>query len=318
MLKLSLIIPVYGVENYIHKFLSTLEKNLIPGIEVLLIDDGTKDNSGKIADEFALLHSEYVKVVHKSNGGASSARNLGLDIARGEYVIFPDSDDYLADNYVKVILDSIKKYDEPDMIFFDYYIDEFDKNKKLCTISNINEGTICREDFLQEFVKDKYIKSFLANKAIRKSFYAGISFNTRTRIAEDYEVLTDVALLLEKIIYIPIPLYHYVMRGTSLTHTMTLKDKLRYFELSMERYRKFLVFDREISLYGLVKAALLVLREVYLSQVYVNVSIYESVIDKNILEIVKDKAFNLNEKKHCLLVWSRLAKIYYRIKYKNQ
>ena len=117
MKKLSLIVPIYGVEKYIHKFLGSLEKNLLPGVEVLLIDDGTKDDSGKIADEFALMHPQYVRVVHKENGGLSSARNKGLEIAFGEYVIFPDPDDYLADDYVETILKAIDEYNNPDMIF---------------------------------------------------------------------------------------------------------------------------------------------------------------------------------------------------------
>ena len=111
MVKLSLIVPIYGVEKYINGFLSSLEKNLQIGIEVLLINDGTKDNSDKIAEQFALKHRECVRVVHKENGGASSARNYGLQLAKGEYVIFPDSDDLLADNYVITILDAIRDYD---------------------------------------------------------------------------------------------------------------------------------------------------------------------------------------------------------------
>ena len=69
MIKLSLVVPTYGVEKYIHKFLGSLAKNLQSGVEVLIINDGTKDNSGKIAEEFANKYSEYIKVINKSNGG---------------------------------------------------------------------------------------------------------------------------------------------------------------------------------------------------------------------------------------------------------
>lgn len=85
---LSLIVPTYGVENYIYDFLDSLEANFVPGVEVIIVDDGTKDRSGVIADEFALGHAGYVKVLHKENGGASSARNAGLELATGEYVFF--------------------------------------------------------------------------------------------------------------------------------------------------------------------------------------------------------------------------------------
>ena len=154
MIRLSLIVPIYGVEKYIGKFLSTLEKNLQKDIEVLLIDDGSKDNSGKIADEFALKHQEYVTVIHKENGGVSDARNKGLQISKGEYVLFPDPDDLLAEDYVMEVLSAIDRYNKPDLILFDYYVGDGMEGWSVNTVSTLKQGVNNKKDFICEFVKE--------------------------------------------------------------------------------------------------------------------------------------------------------------------
>lgn len=108
------------------------------------------------------------------------------------------------------------------------------------------------------------------------------------------------------------------MRTASLTHTMLLKDKLKWFELSVKRYRNFKDFSSNLSLYGLIKVDFSILREIYLTKVDVDVSVYENVIRKNILKIIKDRSFSVNEKKHCLLVWLCIYPQYWRLKYKKQ
>lgn len=120
MIKFSLIVSIYGVEKYIKRFLDSLNFNLLPGVEVILVDDGSRDKSGIIADEYANKHRDCVKIIHKENGGVSSARNRGVLEASGEYVIFPDPDDILEKTYCFNILNAISKYNHPDIIFFGY------------------------------------------------------------------------------------------------------------------------------------------------------------------------------------------------------
>lgn len=107
---LTMVVPIYGVEKYIHKFLASLTPNLRPEVEVILVDDGSRDNCGTIIDEYAALHSDTVSIIHKPNGGVSSARNAGLERATGEYIIFPDPDDYLDERFSATILEAIEKY----------------------------------------------------------------------------------------------------------------------------------------------------------------------------------------------------------------
>lgn len=108
MEKVTIIVPVYNVENYINECVDSLINQKYKEIEILLIDDGSTDNSGKICDAYA--KNDNVKVYHKKNGGLSDARNYGLKKATGKYICFVDSDDYVKDDYVESMLKNIKKY----------------------------------------------------------------------------------------------------------------------------------------------------------------------------------------------------------------
>ena len=103
--KISIIIPVYNVEQYLSRCVESILNQTFSDFELLLIDDGSPDKSGKICDEYAMTDSR-IRVFHKENDGVSSARNLGLDNARGEWVTFVDSDDWIKNNYLKVFNDN--------------------------------------------------------------------------------------------------------------------------------------------------------------------------------------------------------------------
>lgn len=316
-MKLTLVVPTYGVEKYIPRFLTSLEINLQAGIEVLIINDGTKDNSAIIAEEFAARYPGYVRVVNKENGGVSSARNKGLELVRGEYIIFPDPDDYLADDYVGTILEAIDKYDSPDMIFFDYYEGSEQQGFTIKTVPDFKEGIVSKEIFVREFIKDKAIKGFLWSKAIKTSCYNGLFFNETTRFAEDYEILTDIALKLEKIVYIHKPLYYYVMREDSITHTAKLSDLLRFYKLVSDRQNKFAQAYKDLSICALVRTILSILIKFYDGESVNSAYRYERFIKDNFINIVCSKDLRLNEKKQCLLIYLGMAAFYYKLKHRK-
>ena len=109
-IKVSVIIPIYNVEKYLEECLESVINQTHTYLEIILIDDGSNDNSGNIADSYALKDSR-IKVVHKKNEGVSIARNTGIDIATGEYICFSDADDYLMNDYVEYLLELITKND---------------------------------------------------------------------------------------------------------------------------------------------------------------------------------------------------------------
>lgn len=103
----SVIVPIYKVEAYIDKCIRSILKQTYKNYEVILVDDGSPDKCPDICDKYACEY-DNIRVLHKKNGGLSDARNAGVSIARGEYVTFVDSDDYIADDYIETLV-SMKK-----------------------------------------------------------------------------------------------------------------------------------------------------------------------------------------------------------------
>ena len=102
-MKLSIIVPVYKVEEYLGECIDSLLSQTIDDYEIILVDDGSPDNSGKIADEYAAANPDVIRVLHIDNGGQGRARNFALDIAKGDFVGFVDSDDWVThDTYEKM------------------------------------------------------------------------------------------------------------------------------------------------------------------------------------------------------------------------
>lgn len=105
---ISVIVPVYNVEKYLKKCVDSITSQTYKNLEILLVDDGSTDSSGQICNEFE-KNDARIKVIHKKNGGLSDARNAGLDRAKGQYYAFIDSDDYIQDNTIEIMLNAIKK-----------------------------------------------------------------------------------------------------------------------------------------------------------------------------------------------------------------
>ena len=106
---ISVIVPIYKVEQYLRQCVDSILNQTHSALEVILVDDGSPDGSGKICDEYAARDSR-VRVIHKKNGGLSDARNAGIDIARGDYIAFVDSDDWLEPDTYESMLAAMKKY----------------------------------------------------------------------------------------------------------------------------------------------------------------------------------------------------------------
>lgn len=129
--KVSIVLPIYNVEKYLRQSVNSAINQTLQDIEIILVDDGSTDASPQIADEYANKDSR-VKVIHKKNGGLSSARNAGVRIARGKYVYYLDSDDYIAENAMEILYEKAEENDL-DMVFFnaDSFLDEDDQQSAI-------------------------------------------------------------------------------------------------------------------------------------------------------------------------------------------
>lgn len=210
----SFIIPVYNCGGYLDECLASILAQTVRDFEILLIDDGSTDGSGAKCDEYARKYP-FIRCFHKENGGASSARNVGIDNARGEYLLFIDGDDTIARDTLKRIGDLLTE-DTGMVVFgmaFDYYAapegEILRTEKKSCAYrGSADTGTILRE--FDGFFNDNALSS-ACNKVFRRSVIesCGLRFRESMRLYEDLEFVLRYLAHISSASFAAEPLYHY-------------------------------------------------------------------------------------------------------------
>ena len=231
---LSIIIPVYNAEKYVDGLLKKFIQQDLKNVEIILIDDGSKDNSLNICNEYA-KKSQSVVVYHQENQGASAARNKGIELAQGKYIVFADSDDGIADNYINDIC-KICEEQQTDLIQFDAYIKKDEEiNVRECRIL---QGVSQLKDYyhivLNQEVNEPWDKAYRA-KIIHKN---GIRFDTNMTIGEDVNLTVDF-LRFAKTVYVHHGAYYYYERneaGICSNAKMKHLDDLELLYQNMQRF----------------------------------------------------------------------------------
>ncbi len=228
---ISVIVPVYKVEKYLEKCIESVLKQTYTNLQIILVDDGSPDNCGKICDEYAKKDSR-IEVIHKANGGLSDARNVGISKAKGRYIGFVDSDDYIKEDMYEILLNLIKKYDA-DVSICNLY-DVIDGNECIRNKENgIREYS--RLDILKKVLLDKNIQSYAWNKLYEKELFDEIKYP----IGKKYEDIGTTFYLFEKcnkIVVTSEPEYYYLKRADSLVNNVTESTILDYTEIIIQRY----------------------------------------------------------------------------------
>jgi glycosyltransferase involved in cell wall biosynthesis len=237
MIRLSIIIPVYNVERYISKcFHSIIDSNSLDNVEIICVDDGSQDKSGEICDEFAKRYRQ-IQVIHQKNRGVAVARNIGLAVARGEYIAWVDGDDYVEKSWLNFILGTLKAQ-KPDLLVFDYF--EETNSQMIVKYMPFKEGIVDKKKYIYELSREINVHSFLWQYVIRSSFYTPECFDSTNISQEDYDCLTTLIPKLEYIYYLKGPLYHYIQREGSLVHSDASKERLlSAIQIAKRRYQYF-------------------------------------------------------------------------------
>lgn len=209
MKKVSVIVPVYNVEAYIDKCLDSLVNQTLKDIEIIVVNDGSPDNSQKIIDKYAKKYPNKVKAYIKENGGLSDARNYGLKHATGEYISFVDSDDYLDDDaYEKLYNFAIKK--DADIVCFNLKFIYPDG-----TVSYMYGGT-------DEVIKpEEYIigASSACTKFYKRNFLEKVNFKfTKGITSEDIAIIPSLIIHTNKVFYLENCNYNYIQRNGSIAN----------------------------------------------------------------------------------------------------
>ncbi len=278
----SIIVPIYNVEKYLEVCIKSIIEQTYSNVEIILIDDGSSDNSGYICDEWA-KKDERVNVIHKQNGGLSDARNVGKQYANGEYFVFVDGDDYIAPTLVSYCYESAKRY-EVDIVVYEWYRVEEEYNELYKDTINPSIERMKGSDLLREFVLNEKGHATICNKFYKREIWDGIDFPVG-KLHEDEYVITDILLKAKNIIVSDNRLYYYRKRNRSITNVFNKKSFYDTLEAIGERCKK-LKYDEELYSVTL---------NLYLVQI---IKIYKIEQKKEKKKLLKDfrKNFNISMK----------------------
>ena len=218
--KISIIIPVYNTEKYLRKCLNSIINQTYFNIEILIIDDGSKDGSSVIYNEFK-NKDDRIKVICKENGGLSDARNVGIAHATGVYICFVDSDDYVEEKYIEAMYYQIKK-NSADICCCGKIIEY--PNKKIYR-NNKKDFITDSVEALKFYLQKKEIDNSAVDKLFKKELFDDIRFPVG-KYYEDIGTIYKVITISKIIVHIKTPLYHYVMRSGSICHEQYSEKQL--------------------------------------------------------------------------------------------
>ena len=210
----SIIIPIYKVEDYLPKCIDSILAQKCQDFELLLIDDGSPDSCGKICDDYAAKHPR-IRAVHQPNGGAGAARNRGISLATGEYLLFVDGDDYLSDNFLSDLLDTAKTT-PADLILFGAEVERDGKK-----VGELHEDVPVGK-LLNVADEPRLFFGVMApwNRAYRRTLFTEHDIDFATKVwYEDIRVVTKVLAAAKTAVRLPDAYYHYLQReGSSMNN----------------------------------------------------------------------------------------------------
>ena len=237
---ISVIIPVYNVEKYLHRCLDSVIAQTYQNLEIICVDDGSIDDSGKICDQYAVRDAR-IKVIHQENQGLSAARNRGLDAAEGEYIAFVDSDDYILEDMYKKMLDKLLNYNVDLCVCQWQY--EFSDGRQVVKKKNIDPTIYGRKASL-EFARFLYMGNYengvvvaAWNKLYRRALLDTIHFEGRIHEDDAFNgriMAKDISVyVMEEQFYV------YAQNGDSLTNKPFSANKFFFLDVLAERRELF-------------------------------------------------------------------------------
>lgn len=242
---ISVIVPIYNTEKYLPKCLDSLAAQTYPDVEFILIDDGSTDNSGAIAEKYT---DPRFRVFHTGNHGLSAARNFGIEKARGEWLMFVDSDDWVEPGFCEIPYQAAVQYDADVVIFSIYKIKtrKVKRDKRSSTIEIIDFENAIRCGGVG-----------VLNKLFKRELFTRICF-PEDRVYEEIATTHKILMLAKRIVMIPDTLYYYVYRKDSISHCFSIKNKRDALISSLEKAEELGSFGCAEDVYkpGLISSAI--------------------------------------------------------------
>lgn len=222
---ISVIVPIYNVAKWLNRCLSSIQEQTFGKFECLLINDGSTDSSVEIAQKFEQEDSRF-KVFNKKNGGLSDARNYGIERAKGQYIVFIDSDDFIEKRYLELLANEITKNKAQISICGFYITDE--NGNKLSKVNPNEPKTIVtgKEALHYVFKQNGYVNVVAWNKIYQKNLFDNIKFE-KGRFYEDEYINFLLFWEVRRICLLHRPLYNYVQRKGSIVNTEITPQKIK-------------------------------------------------------------------------------------------
>lgn len=242
--RIVVVVPVYNLESFLSRCIDSLLAQTYEDYEIILIDDGSNDGSEILCDQYVQKYPEKIQCIHKPNGGLSSARNAGIDVANGKYIIFPDPDDWVDRNYLQQLMDLQMQY-SPDLVCIGYNI-EFDNT---CIPTNLGQKRCIMSK--QEAQKALFFPPYISGFAWNKLYQLDIIRMHKLRFLDDVGITEDLDFAFrylqycEKVVFSPEErLYHYYQRQGAATNSSFSYKKIE----SIKTYKKIIAVaeDKEI------------------------------------------------------------------------
>jgi glycosyltransferase involved in cell wall biosynthesis len=230
---ISIIVPVYNMEEYLVKCLESVCSQTLRDIEIICINDGSTDNSLKILEEFQ-KNDERIQIITQRNQGLSAARNAGLDVAKGEYIAFVDSDDFISPFMYEDLSKKIIKYNT-DIVVCNYFLmnEASVEPRSICSDYYINS----EKDYLYDLLKDENIQNYVWSRLYKRKLFKDVRFQVG-KVFEDIYLSIDLIGKIKTAYYTSEPHYCYRMREDSITNSLTIKSVKDAIEGEYIRYCK--------------------------------------------------------------------------------
>jgi glycosyltransferase involved in cell wall biosynthesis len=244
---ISIIVPVYNVEKYIHECINSILQQSFTDIEVILVDDGSTDSSGRICDEYA-LKDERIKVIHKKNGGLSSARNAGIDAAIGEYIGFVDSDDWIDREMYQQLYANMLRY-HAQISACRLYMMNIDDD--FPDVSNGEEMVFSKTEAMEELISNQKLTFSSCNKLFSRVLFQQLRYREGI-ILEDMDLSYKLVNNAQKIVYTTKPLYFYRYNNASILRGNFSAKRVDEYHVKKEMYEfyKQQYPQAAVSVYG--------------------------------------------------------------------
>lgn len=260
---ISVIVPIFNTEKYLRKSISTVQKQTLGNLEIILVNDGSTDGSGLICDQLAAEDSRII-VIHQKNGGVSSARNAGLAAARGEYITFFDSDDMIREDMYEYLLKNLVGTDA-DLSMCGVRIKYMDGREEK-HYGTGKRHVLNQKQALEGFLKGGLFTYGVCQKLIKSNIAKDVRYDTMHRINEDKYYLYQILKKAKTIVFEDIDLYYYIKRENSASTSGFRRDSFDPAYFSEEIMKDISVLYPGLSIlaeYNHYNTVMNVLRQLY-------------------------------------------------------